>query len=126
MGYVINDGSGLSPENRLTTDFLVQLLEYAYHHQEIFDVLIHESLATPEEGPRCGSLMGRMLDPVFRDHLFAKTGTLTTMGVSSLSGYARGADGRWFAFSIINEDSPVYDSRVFQDRICKALVSFVN
>ena len=126
MGYIINDGSGLSPENRLTADFLVQLLEYAYRKEEIFDVLIHESLATPEEGPRSGSLTGRMMEPVFRDRIFAKTGTLTTLGVSSLSGYARGDNGRWFAFSIINEGSPVYDSRLFQDRICKALVSPVR
>lgn len=126
MGYVINDGSGLSPENRLTADFLVQLLEYAYHNEEIFDILIHESLATPGEGPRCGSLMGRMMEPVYQDHIFAKTGTLTTLGVSSLSGYAQCDDGRWLAFSIINEDSPVYDSRIFQDRVCKALVSSVK
>ena len=126
MGYIINDGSGLSPENRLTAEFLVQLLEYAYRKEEIFDVLIHESLATPEEGPRSGSLTGRMMEPVFRDRIFAKTGTLTTLGVSSLSGYAQGADGRWFAFSIINEGNPIYNSRLFQDRICKALVSPVK
>lgn len=119
--YVIRDGSGLSPENRLTADFLVQLLRYAYDDTAIRDYFINEALATPAAGPRCGSLMTRMCRPEFKGRVFVKTGTLTTIGTSSLSGYIIGNDGHWYIFSIINSNSPVAESRIFQDRFCKVL-----
>ena len=121
-GFVLNDGSGLSPQNRLTADFLVRLLNYAFQHEDIRQVLIDEALATPGDGPRRGSLQGRMRDPIFLGRVFCKTGTLTTIGVSSLSGYCRGNDGRWYAFSVISQDTPVAESRIFQDALCRTLV----
>lgn len=120
--FTVNDGSGLSPENRLTADFLVQLLVYAYKNPEIKDVLIGETLATPAHPERHGSLMGRMSAPCFRDRIFCKTGTLVSYGASSLAGYAHHANGRWFAFSIINNDTPVFEARDFQDAVCRILV----
>lgn len=120
-GFVFNDGSGLSPQNQLTADFLVQLMAYAYRREDIRKVLIDEALATPAHPVRRGSLTGRMHK--LKGHIFCKTGTLTTVGVSSLTGYALNENGRWFAFSILGENSPVYDGRIFQDRICKTLVS---
>lgn len=120
-GFVINDGSGLSPENRLTADFLVQLMAYAYRREDIRQVLMDEALATPADPVRQGSLMGRMHS--LKGRIFCKTGTLTTVGASSLTGYALNESGRWFAFSIINENSPVAESRIFQDKMCKTLVS---
>ena len=120
--FVVNDGSGLSPENRLTADFLVQLMIYAYKQPEIKDILIDESLATPAHPVRHGSLLGRMSAPCFRDRIFCKTGTLVSYASSSLTGYAHHINGRWFAFSIINNNSPVYDAREFQDAVCRVLV----
>ena len=120
-GLVVMDGSGLSPQNRLTPRFLTQLLTWAWTDASIRRVLLGEALASPAS-PRSGSLMGRMRSPRFRDKVFCKTGTLTTKGVSSLSGYCLGADGHWYAFSIIHEDTPVYESRNFQDRLCGILV----
>ena len=120
--FVVNDGSGLSPENRLTADFLVQLMIYAYKQPEIKDVFIDEALATPAHPVRHGSLLGRMSAPCFRDRIFCKTGTLVSYASSSLTGYAHHINGRWFAFSIINNNSPVYDAREFQDAVCRVLV----
>jgi D-alanyl-D-alanine carboxypeptidase/D-alanyl-D-alanine-endopeptidase (penicillin-binding protein 4) len=120
--FVLNDGSGLSPENRLTADFLVQLMVYAYRQPGIKDVLIDEALATPAHPVRHGSLLGRMSAPCFRDRIFCKTGTLVSYASSSLTGYAHHQNGRWFAFSIINNNSPVYDAREFQDAVCRVLV----
>ena len=121
-GFVVNDGSGLSPDNRLTTHFLVQLLCYAYAHGEMWPVLIDEALATPGHPERHGSLLGRMSAPKFRQKVFVKTGTLTTRALSSLAGYAQTANGRWLVFAVVNEDSPVMESRIFQDRLCAELV----
>lgn len=119
---VVNDGSGLSPENRLTADFLVHLLTYAYHKEAIFQEFITHSLASPNDAIRSGSLTGRMTNPRFTGKVHAKTGTLTTIGASSLSGYCQAPDGRWYAFSILNNDTPVAESRIFQDQICDILV----
>lgn len=121
-GIVINDGSGLSPENRLSADFLVRLLLYAWDKEEIRKELLDHALATPGSAERRGSLTYRMAAPMFRGRIFCKTGTMTTIGASSLSGYAQGSNGHWYAFSIINEDSPVAESRIYQDKICKELV----
>lgn len=120
--YVINDGSGLSPKSRLTTDFFINLLRYAYHKKAIFNILIDQALATPQNPERLGSLKTRMSTPMFKERIFAKTGTIVTIGASSLSGFAKASDGNWYAFSIINEDSPVEESHIFQDNICKELV----
>ena len=120
--FVVNDGSGLSPENRLTADFLVQLMIYAYKDSVIRNVLIDEALATPAHPTRHGSLLGRMSAPCYRDRIFCKTGTLVSYAASSLTGYAQNKNGRWFAFSIINNNSPVYDGREFQDALCRLLV----
>lgn len=121
-GMVVNDGSGLSPQNRLTADFLVHLLTYAYHREDIFQEFTTHALASPNDALRSGSLTGRMTAPRFTGKVHAKTGTLTTIGASSLSGYCQAPDGRWYAFSILNNDTPVAESRIFQDRICDILV----
>ncbi len=123
--FVINDGSGLSPENKLTADFLTHLMVYAYEQPDIRHSLIHEALASPGCSRR-GSLVGRMHQSLFHNRIFCKTGTLTARGVSSLTGYARAADDRWLAFSIISENTAVLESRAFQDRVCRILVSATN
>lgn len=120
-GFVINDGSGLSPDNRLTASFLVDLLRYAYADKQIFQYFKTEALASPASERR-GSLLSRMSNPEYKDRIFVKTGTLTTVGGSSLAGYLEGGDGHWYIFSIINSDSPVAESRIFQDKLCKMMM----
>ena len=120
--YVVNDGSGLSPTNRLTAHFLVKLLEYAWHDEPMRRVLINQALATPAHPTRHGSLLTRMSAPLFVNKVFVKTGTLTTRGLSSLAGYVQASDGRWLIFAVINENSPVGDSRVFQDYLCREMM----
>lgn len=121
-GFVVNDGSGLSPDNRLTAHFLVQLLRYAWEKPGMWPVLIDEALATPGHPVRHGSLLGRMSAPAFRNKVFVKTGTLTTRALSSLAGYVQTSDERWLIFAVVNEDSPVMESRIFQDALCRELV----
>lgn len=118
----VYDGSGLSPDNRLTARFLVDLLRFAYRDKELHDYFIDEGLASPASGARCGSLTTRMSRPEYKGRLFCKTGTMTTIGTSSLAGYIIGSDGHWYIFSIVNSDSPVYESRMFQDRMCKMMM----
>ena len=93
-----------------------------YDNPEIWNVMVDELLATPNDPVRQGSLTGRMTEPLFTGRVFGKTGTLTTVGVSSLSGYCLSDGGRWYAFSVISEDTPVAESRLLQDALCKVLV----
>jgi D-alanyl-D-alanine carboxypeptidase/D-alanyl-D-alanine-endopeptidase (penicillin-binding protein 4) len=115
------DGSGLSPDNLLTANTLVDMLRYVYHDEMLKNYFINEALASPASA-RSGSLLTRMARPEYRDRIFVKTGTLVTKGGSSLSGYLQGRDGHWYIFSIIHEDSPVADARIFQDRLCKMMM----
>ena len=120
--FIINDGSGLSPDNRLTAHFLTDLLRYVWEREPIRRYFIDEALATPGHPVRYGSLLYRMRGEPFEGRIFVKTGTLTTKALSSLAGYAQGSDGHWMAFAIVNVDSPVGESRIFQDSVCRILV----
>jgi D-alanyl-D-alanine carboxypeptidase len=97
------------------------MLRYVYHDEMLKNYFINEALASPASA-RSGSLLTRMARPEYRDRIFVKTGTLVTKGGSSLSGYLQGRDGHWYIFSIIHEDSPVADARIFQDRLCKMMM----
>ena len=120
--FVINDGSGLSPDNRLSAHFLTELLRYTWTDEPIRHYFIEEALATPGHPVRYGSLLYRMTGSPCQGKIFVKTGTLTTKALSSLAGYAQGRDGHWMAFAIVNENSPVAESRIFQDSVCRILV----
>lgn len=120
--FTLNDGSGLSPDNRVDANFLLALLRYAWSDESMRDILLNHALATPSHPTRRGSLLTRMSGPEFKGRIFCKTGTLTSRAVSSLSGYAKARNGHWYAFVIINRNSPVGESRLYQDRLCKELV----
>ncbi len=120
--FVINDGSGLSPANRVNSDFLVRLLLWAYNNRPIRDIFIRESLAVPGVKGRTGSLKTRMSLGYTRGRIMCKTGTLVTTGNSSLAGYAKGLNGHWYAFSIMHRDTPVWNARDFQDRVCREII----
>jgi D-alanyl-D-alanine carboxypeptidase/D-alanyl-D-alanine-endopeptidase (penicillin-binding protein 4) len=55
-----------------------------------------------------------------QNKVFAKTGSMTS--ISSLTGYAQGANGHMYAFVIINQGvKSAKEGRDFQDKVCKAL-----
>ena len=120
--FTLNDGSGLSPENMVSADFLLALLRFAWSEPDIKHILLNEALATPGHPTRRGSLSYRMNGPLFYNRIFCKTGTLTSIGASSLCGYAHGRNNHWYAFVVINRNSPVGESRLYQDQLCKVLV----
>lgn len=120
--FTLNDGSGLSPQNQVTADFLIALLRYAWTQPEMKRYFLSEALATPGHPVRRGSLTYRMGGPVFQGRIFCKTGTLTSIGASSLCGYAHNANGRWYAFAIIHRNSPVGECRLYQDMLCRELL----
>lgn len=88
----IVDGSGVSKNNLMTTDFMTEFLI----QKEVAEN-IKNNLPTSGEG----TLKNRML--YFKDNLRAKTGTLSD--VSAIAGYITSRNGKTYAFDIMINDS---------------------
>ena len=91
---VVEDGSGLSRNNRISTKAITAVLSYAWKEPEI-RAFLEASLSILGES---GTLKHRS-GPKGDYQVFAKSGTLD--GVSALAGYLHLKSGRTYAFSII-------------------------
>lgn len=112
---VIDDGSGLSRDNRVSPRIYVKLLGYMYERPELGQIYL-DSLAEPGEE---GTLRKRFREVKIRGEVHAKTGYIS--GVNCLTGYLI-TNHRTVAFSILVNDrhkSP-YDIRHMMDRIVAA------
>lgn len=87
----IVDGSGVSKNNIITTDFMVEYLVKQAKNEKFKNTL-------PTAGE--GTLKNRML--YFKDNLRAKTGTLSD--VSGIAGYITSRSGKTYAFDIMIND----------------------
>ncbi|MFA6041864.1 MAG: D-alanyl-D-alanine carboxypeptidase/D-alanyl-D-alanine-endopeptidase [Methylophilus sp.] len=116
-GMVIIDGSGLSRDNRVTPDQLLQVLSAAYRDSSIADVYLQ---ALPVGG-KSGTLKRRLSTKDIIGKVKAKTGSMH--GVSSLSGYVETQSGEMLAFSIIVNDfsGGLYPYRALEDKLCRVL-----
>lgn len=115
----IEDGCGLCPNDKLSPRLLVTLLNYAYHHKSIYQV-VSEDL--PLSGTD-GTLYDRLRHAKVMGKIKAKTGTLTRdEGISSLSGYFTTPDNHLIIFSIICNQCPVMDGRWWQDHLLKSIL----
>jgi len=114
--FNLDDGSGLSRQNRLTPALLTGLLSRIWS-SEHGPTMLSLLAAAGEEG----TLVRRLTAPPYRGNVRAKTGYIN--GVSALSGYATTRAGTEIAFSIlINDPSPAYSMREVRDAICRAIV----
>lgn len=113
----INDGSGLSRRNLLTTTVLTQILIKAYYSD-----FYKEFCETLSLVGKYGTLRNRMKMTAAYNNLQAKTGTLGN--ASALSGYVRSLDGEVFVFSCIFNGSEVGTYKMTEDRIGSLLASF--
>lgn len=94
----VRDGSGLSPENRVSAKALIQLLDFMASSplwDDFWSTL-------PEAGVR--RELGRMGGSPASRNLRAKTGTMD--GVSALSGMVRTRTGERVIFSILSNEVP--------------------
>ncbi len=113
---VVADGSGMSRENRVTTELLAEWVR-SLALDERLGAAFRESLPVAgEEGTLRKRFRGRELDRVVR----AKTGYLS--GVSAMTGIVPGPGGRGGAvFSIISNekpnDVPLRDVRALEEAI---------
>ncbi|MBQ8668575.1 D-alanyl-D-alanine carboxypeptidase/D-alanyl-D-alanine-endopeptidase [bacterium] len=91
----IVDGSGVSKNNLMTSDFMANFLLYKAGEDD-FETF-KNYLPTPGEG----TLKNRML--YFKDNLRAKTGTLSE--ASAIAGYITSRRGKLYAFDIMINDA---------------------
>ncbi|MBO7247939.1 MAG: D-alanyl-D-alanine carboxypeptidase/D-alanyl-D-alanine-endopeptidase [Bacteroidaceae bacterium] len=116
ISYNIADGSGLSMYDYVSPSTIVGMLAHIYRDESLFNIMYK---ALPVSGVD-GTLRGRMGSKNTFKKVHAKTGTLT--GSCTLAGYAKGIDGRDFAFCIMNEGAiSMAPSRKVQDAICTVL-----
>ncbi|HOJ59986.1 MAG TPA: D-alanyl-D-alanine carboxypeptidase/D-alanyl-D-alanine-endopeptidase [bacterium] len=94
----IADGSGLSRENRLSAQSLIQVLRVISNSP--YKDLFQEAL--PRSGVD-GTLKRRLNGPSTNGRIFAKTGTLN--GVRSLSGYLNAKSGKTYVFSMLGNST---------------------
>lgn len=118
LGLRILDGSGLSPENLTTPAQMMQVLDFAYHHNQISNEFVS---ALPVAGVD-GTLKNRMGNIARK--IRAKTGTIS--GVVSLAGYAISAEKEELAFVIMINGSKGLHWRYksLEDEIATALTRY--
>ncbi len=120
--YRIDDGSGLSRENRLSPNAIIKVLTANFHapHREQYIT----SLAIADID---GTFANRFTGTDLRGRVFGKSGYIN--GVSSFSGYLRAKDGQWYAFSIIMNGIPAGTNstmKQLQERIVQSIDSNVE
>ncbi|MCH7323833.1 D-alanyl-D-alanine carboxypeptidase/D-alanyl-D-alanine-endopeptidase [Solibacillus sp. MA9] len=115
------DGSGLSHGIRLHANGISQLL-FELQKEPYFEVFF-SSLPVGGNEDRLigGTLKDRFLEPEFMGKIFAKTGYIHE--VHCLSGYATGASGKDYIFSIMLEDCE--EGIPFIDEGLKAILSAI-
>ncbi len=118
--YVLENGSGLSRNNRLSPEQIVTLLTYMHENFEVRS----EYLASLAVAGVDGTLQRRLRDTQAERRLRAKTGAIRS--VSCLSGYVVSRDNEVFAFSIMmnNYKSGGYAVKKIQNNIGLLLTEF--
>lgn len=114
--FIFFDGSGLSGDDLVAPRATTQLLRYAA--SQPWGAKWKASLPI---GGEDGSLAGRFSQAPLKDHVFAKTGTLSE--TRALSGYLDCASGQTVVFSImVNAHTPrTHDDMKTMDAIVRAI-----
>lgn len=114
--YKIVDGCGISLYNYISADLLVQFLNYAYQHPDIYNMVLKH---LPQSGIS-GTMKSRLYKTKAYRKIYAKTGTVT--GICTLAGYAESSNGHQLAFVIFNQNilKPSL-AREWQNKICTIL-----
>jgi D-alanyl-D-alanine carboxypeptidase/D-alanyl-D-alanine-endopeptidase (penicillin-binding protein 4) len=107
------DGSGLTPENKLSPRDMVKLFRSMHQHKEA--KVFYDALAV--NGGKTGTLRKRMKE--FPGQVHAKTGHINS--VATLSGYVESERGDTYIFSILINGGDSGKADRLQDRICELL-----
>jgi D-alanyl-D-alanine carboxypeptidase/D-alanyl-D-alanine-endopeptidase (penicillin-binding protein 4) len=115
--YKLDDGCGLSKENRVSAHLMVSVLEHDFYGKSA--KIWMNSLAVAGED---GTLADRFRGTDLRGRVIAKSGFVN--GVSCLSGYLYAKDNRWYCFSILFNGIPEginSGAKTLEERLVRAL-----
>jgi D-alanyl-D-alanine carboxypeptidase/D-alanyl-D-alanine-endopeptidase (penicillin-binding protein 4) len=118
-GCILDDGSGLSKQNRLTAACVADVLRVMYERR---GPAFLETLAA---AGRDGSLRNRMKGTAAEGNVYGKTGYV--YGVSALSGYVKTRSGGILVYSILMNGFPMgelWKARVAQDKACVRMTEY--
>ena len=116
--FSLDGGSGLSRQNTVSPAALTAVLADGYHRDSA-DALL-ESLSVAGSDGTLSRRFGSADMQSLQRRVFGKSGYVN--GVSTLSGYLRAADGRWYAFSVLaNDVAAVGRAKAMQERVVKAV-----
>lgn len=135
----IRDNSGLSSENRLTANLLVQCLQLAASDEGFVGAEVAGATSLSHEADGANSIDGdvrtlldllpvaggdgtlddRYADLSARGYARAKTGTLTD--TSALVGIVTGRSGHTYAYGLLVNDAPILSARAQLDEFVSAL-----
>ncbi|ACF13391.1 D-alanyl-D-alanine carboxypeptidase/D-alanyl-D-alanine-endopeptidase [Chloroherpeton thalassium ATCC 35110] len=113
--FHIVDGSGLSHDNQVTPNLLVEVMKYMKRRSKYFSDY-YESLSIPTVD---GTLVSRIHHEL-ATNIRAKTGSIS--GITSLSGYLKSRSGMDIYFSIIGNSYRKRTLKRVEDKICKILL----
>jgi D-alanyl-D-alanine carboxypeptidase/D-alanyl-D-alanine-endopeptidase (penicillin-binding protein 4) len=118
--YSIHDGSGLSRQNRLSPEIIVDILRNVKDDLSIYPEFVTALGVMGVDG----NVKNRMRKVASSSKARVKTGTLNF--VSALSGFFQSKEGELFAFSILMNDLKCSNGRVkkIQDQIIKKGLNF--
>lgn len=93
-GMQIEDGSGLSARNKVSTRFITDFLKSIANQ-----ITVTKATTYLPKGGYQGTVRGLFAKSRARGNVWAKSGSMK--GVQSYSGYVRAKSGKWLSFSII-------------------------
>lgn len=94
-GIFLEDGSGLSPRNAITSRFLTEVLDHIARKPDWFEPF----LSTLPIAGENGTLSAMLRDTPARGRVFAKSGSMER--VRAYAGYVRNQKDQWLTFSIL-------------------------
>lgn len=113
-GWVLDNGSGLSREARVTARGLAQMLDVAWRSP-----LMPEYVASLAIAGVDGTVRRRLKDARTRGQAHLKTGTLRD--ARALAGYVRGASGKYYILVSMVNDAGAAQGRAFDDAVVRWL-----
>ena len=118
--YKVHDGSGLSRQNRLSPQMIIDILRYVKNDLGVYPEFVSALGVMGVDG----NVKNRMRGVKSSERARVKTGTLNF--VSALSGYFQSRDGETFAFSILMNSLKCSNGRVkkIQDKIIREGLRF--
>ncbi|MFA7437747.1 D-alanyl-D-alanine carboxypeptidase/D-alanyl-D-alanine-endopeptidase [Castellaniella sp.] len=115
-GWVLDNGSGLSREARVTARGLAQMLDVAWRSP-----LMPEYVASLAISGVDGTVRRRLKDAQTRGQAHLKTGTLRD--ARALAGYVRGASGKYYILVSMVNDGQAAQVRAFDDAVVRWLAA---